>query len=418
MYLTVRNRLYVSRDDLRFLRILMHASKNLFNEALYHVRQHYFKTGQYLDYYANNDILSKESENYRVLNAQQAQGVIRKVDEAMKAFFGSVKNKIKGVRLPRYLAKDGFYPLIDRMVYMPKQEVYVIPRSNFIKRVSKMMSVDISDDIKKEVQIKDSLSISIPTPRHIVNQTIKEITIKPSFDGKYVHVHYVYETDEPILEESNPRETMSIDLGFNNLAMCAVTNNKHLLIDGKRLKSMNQYFHKRYAYLSSVRPNQEILTQQMEKLIIKRNHQMTYYINKAAKLIIDHGVRNDVGEIIIGYNEGFKDINLSHQYNQMAKSIPLARLRDRLVFLAIQKGMKARVVNEAYTSVSSYIDQDPISKSAFSGQRIKRGLYRSKAGYLINADLNGALNILRKSKPEIERLGIRGWNTPRRTLVI
>src|SRR5665648_211085 len=124
MYLTVRNRLYVSRDDLRFLRLLMHASKNLFNEALYNVRQHYFNTGVYLDYYANNDILSKESENYRVLNSQQAQGVIRKVDEAMKAFFGSVKNKIKGVRLPRYLAKDGFYPLVDRMVYMPKQEVY------------------------------------------------------------------------------------------------------------------------------------------------------------------------------------------------------------------------------------------------------------------------------------------------------
>ncbi|MCF7929889.1 MAG: transposase [Acholeplasmataceae bacterium] len=418
MYLTVKHRLYINREDLRFFRLLMHAAKNLFNEALYNVRQHYFKTGQYLDYYANNDILSKESENYRVLNSHQAQMVIRKVDEAMKAFFGSIKSKAKGVRLPRYLAKDGFYPLIDRMVYMPNQEVYVIPRSNFIKRVSKMMTVDLDHEIKKEVQLKDSLSISIQTPRHILNQTIKEITIKPSFDGKYVSVSYVYETDEPILEESNHKETMSIDLGFNNLAMCAVTNSKHLLIDGKRLKSMNQYFHKRYAYLSSIRPNQKVLTHQMEKLIIKRNHQMTYYINKAARLIIDHAVENDVGEIIIGYNEGFKDINLSHQYNQMAKSIPLARLRDRLIDLAKTKGIKTKVVNESYTSVSSYIDQDPISKSNFSGQRIKRGLYRSKEGYLINADLNGALNILRKSKPEIERLGIRGWNTPRRTMVI
>ncbi|MBU1141922.1 MAG: transposase [Firmicutes bacterium] len=396
----------------------MHAAKNLYNEALYSVRQHYFNTGLYLDYNANQSILSKTSENYRVLNSQQAQGVIRKVGEAMKAFFGLINKKVSNVRLPRYLAKDAFYPLVDRMVYLPNQETYVIPRSHFIKQVSKMMHVDLKDDIKKETQIKDNLSISIQTPRHILNKTIKEITIKPSFDGKYVNVHYVYEADDLKVSKTSKKETMSIDLGFNNLAMCAITNHHHLLIDGKRLKSMNQYFHKRYAYLSSERPNQNILTKQMEKLIIKRNHQMTYYINKAAKLVIDHATDYDVRQMIIGYNDGFKDINLSHQYNQMTKSIPLARFRDRLIDLAKQKGISVQVVNEAYTSVSSYIDQDPLSKAEFSGKRIKRGLYRSKEGYLINADLNGALNILRKSKPEIERLGIRGWNTPRRTFVI
>ena len=126
-YKAIKSKLYLHKNQRTFLLMLMHAAKNLYNEALYNVRQHYFETKCYLDYYENNKILSKTSDNYRLRGTQQAQSVIRKVDEAMKAFFGSIKSKTKqNVRPPRYLEKEGYYSLIDRMVYKPNKDYYVL----------------------------------------------------------------------------------------------------------------------------------------------------------------------------------------------------------------------------------------------------------------------------------------------------
>ena len=233
-------------------------------------------------------------------------------------------------------------------------------------------------------------------------------------------IHTYLDNSELEQSNNNKTETMAIDLGFNNLAYCALTNNNHLLIDGKKLKSMNQWYHKRMGTLSSKRPNQKVMTKQMINLMIKRNNQMIYATNKAARLIINHAINNHVGNIIIGYNEGFKDVYLKDQYNQMARSIPLARLRDRIFYLGKSLDIEVMIINEAYTSKASYIDNDEIpcldyKKHTFSGRRVKRGLYKSKEGVRINADLNAALNILRKGNPDAERIGNRGWNTPKRT---
>jgi len=377
-YKALKTRLCLNKDEHDFLLYLMRASKNLYNEALYNVRQHFFNTRQYLTYNENYHVL-KDSENYRILNTSLGQAVIQKVDEAMKAFFGSIKVKSsQKVRLPGYLKKDAYYSLIDRAVYKPSNKYYQLPRGNFIKKVSKLFKVK-----KKLFNIIDSLDIFIPlnirikTPKCIINKQIKEITIKPQFDGQYIEVIHTY-LDEDVLEVVNEKiNTMGIDLGFNNLAFCALTNNNHLLLDGNKLKSMNQWYHKRMSELSSKRPNQKVLTKQMIRLMIKRN-------------------------------------------NQMAKSIPLARLRDKISYLAKEQNIEVSIVNESYTSKASYIDNDEIpeldyNKHQFSGKRVKRGLYRSKEGILINADLNAALNILRKGKPDAERIGNRGWNTPKRT---
>jgi len=377
-YKALKTRLYLNKDEHDFLLYLMRASKNLYNEALYNVRQHFFNTRQYLTYNENYHVL-KDSENYRILNTSLGQAVIQKADEAMKAFFGSIKVKSsQKVRLPGYLKKDAYYSLIDRAVYKPSNKYYQLPRGNFIKKVSKLFKVK-----KKLFNIIDSLDIFIPlnirikTPKCIINKQIKEITIKPQFDGQYIEVIHTY-LDEDVLELVNEKiNTMGIDLGFNNLAFCALTNNNHLLLDGNKLKSMNQWYHKRMSELSSKRPNQKVLTKQMIRLMIKRN-------------------------------------------NQMAKSIPLARLRDKISYLAKEQNIEVSIVNESYTSKASYIDNDEIpeldyNKHQFSGKRVKRGLYRSKEGILINADLNAALNILRKGKPDAERIGNRGWNTPKRT---
>ena len=419
-YKAIKTKLYLKKDEQRFLQILMRASKSLYNEALYNVRQYFFETGKFLTYEENDKHLSKDSEHYRILSTSQGQSVIRKVDEAMKAFFGSLKSNVKQkVKLPRYLDKLGYYPLVDRMVYKPKSGYYVMPRGNFIKKVSKYI-IETTQKVSKYTldlnEIKE-LHIKIETPTCISNKQIKEITIKPKYDGKYMEVIHVYIDDEVKAYSNQKTETMAIDFGYNNLATCAVTNHQHLLLDGLRLKSMNQRYYKKISRLASVRPNQKVLTKRMIRLIEKRNNQMTYGINKAAKVILNHALENHVGEIIIGYNDSFKDSKISKQMNQWFRSIPIARLRDRILYVAKQYDIKTSIVNESYTSISSYIDQDELKKSNFSGKRIKRGLYRSKDGIIINADLNAALNILKKSKPDAKRIGSKGWNTPKRTFI-
>ena len=416
-YKALKTRLYLNPNHHQFLLSLMRASRSLYNQALYNVRQHFIKTNGYLSYNENYQLL-KDSEHYRYLSTTQGQMVIRKVDEAMKAFFGSLKSKVKQtIRLPRYLKKDTHYPIYDRMVYKPNSEIYTLPRSNFLKKVSKALELD-SKQIHKhtyELNKVEPLSLDIPTPTCIQNKPIKEITIKSYYDGQYIEVIYVYIDETLKIETKDYTETMGIDFGYNNLAFCSVTNNEHLLLDGKRLKSMNQFYHKRIAKLASIRPNQNVLTKQMIKLMDKRNHQMDYGIYKAAKLVVEFAVKQQVKEIIIGYNDTFKDERLSDTYNQWTKSIPIARLRDRIIYLAEQIGIETKVINEAYTSKASYLDQDEFVKGDFSGVRIKRGLYKSQKGTLINADQNASLNMIRKGNPNALWIGNKGVNTPKRT---
>ena len=351
-YKTLKTKLKLTSNETKYLILLTRHSKNLYNQALYNVRQHFFNTNEYLSYNDNYQLL-KESINYKVLNSNTAQAVIRKVDEAMKAFFGSIKKKVKCVRLPRYLKKDGLYPLIDRMVYKPKSNEYILPRSNLVKKVSNELSSltkDINPKLINDLDIIDKLYLKIKTPQFLKNKEIKEITIKPSFDGKYFYVHYVYLTnnDKKVLPKVLKENLMGIDFGYNNLAFCATSNN-HLLIDGKYLKSLHQNYHRKMAHLSSKRLDQNKLTKRMVNLINKRNNQMTYFINKAARLIIDFSLENKVSKIIIGYNDGFKDINLSNKFNQMSRSIPIARLRDRIIYLASLNYIDYEIVNESYT---------------------------------------------------------------------
>ena len=420
MYKAIKTKLYLTKNEKKFLLHQMHIAKNLYNEALYNVRQYYFYTGHYLAYKDNQFKCSRESDNYRLLNSSLAQSIIRKVDEAMKAFFGSLRSKkTKRVRLPRYLEKNGYYSLIDCMVYKPNKAYYVYPRANFIKSVSKFFEKASKYLRKKNIIGLDEvtkLGIRIETPICIQNKRIKQITIKPKFDGKYIEVIYTYLEDDVIKTANKKTERMGIDFGYNNLAYCAVTNGQHLHIDGLRLKSMNQRYHKKISKLASTRPNQNVLTKRMIKTIEKRNNQMTYGLNKAAKLIIEHCINNHVGKIVMGYNEGFKDIKTNKHNHQWFHSIPIAKLRDRINDLATIYEIETEVVNEAYTSKASYIDNDDFEKeTSFSGKRTKRGLYVSKEGIAINADLNAALNILRKCNPESFKIGSIGLNTPKRT---
>jgi IS605 OrfB family transposase len=158
----------------------------------------------------------------------------------------------------------------------------------------------------------------------------------------------------------------------------------------------------------------------MMNLETKRMNRVTYGIHKTARIIINHALKNNVGKILIGWNKGFNEITTNDKNNQWFKKIPLSRLMNRIQYLCDQNHIKCITINEAYTSKASYFDDDIIpnissNKHIFSGVRSKRGLYITKEGKKINADINAALNILKRGNPDAKKLRFSGVNTPKRT---
>ena len=217
-----------------------------------------------------------------------------------------------------------------------------------------------------------------------------------------------------------------------NLCTCVTNTGASFIIDGRKLKSINQYYNKINAKLQSIKDKQRIMrktTLRQKKLAMKRNNRVNDYMNKTARKIINYCLNNDIGNIVLGYNNDFqRNSNVGSINNQNFVNIPYSKLRDKLEYLSKLYGIEFKLQEESYTSIASFFDRDEIpiynkdnsQEYIFSGKRIKRGLYKTKKGYLLNADCNGALNILRKSKVvSLEALYHRGeLNTPKRIRVV
>lgn len=200
-----------------------------------------------------------------------------------------------------------------------------------------------------------------------------------------------------------------MDLGINNLVTAVSNTGKSFIIDGKKLKSINQWFNKENARLQSIKDKQHIgkrTTNRQKAIARDRNNKVNDYMNKAARKIIDYCVANDIGTLVVGYNETFqRSSNIGKQNNQNFVNIPYGRLRDKFEYLCELNGINFVKQEESYTSKSSFWDKDDIpvynadnpKEYQFSGNRIHRGQYKTASGKTFNADVNGALNILRKS---------------------
>ena len=394
MYLTVKQVLkHLTKEEYLSLKELSHIAKNLSNEAIYNVRQYYFNEGEYLNYEKNYALL-KDSDNYKMLNSNMAQQILKEVDGSFKAFFGLLKLAKKGkynfkdIRLPHYLKKDGFTTLVIGFVRI-KDNVLTVPYSNVYK--------------------KKHNTISIEMPPILKDKKIKEIRIIPKSNARFFEVQYTYEVKE-IQSNLNQNKALAIDLGINNLCTCVTNTGESFIIDGRRLKSINQWFNKRNAYLQSIKDKQNIkvkYTKRQHSNLRDRNNKVNDYMNKVAHKIINYCLDNDIGNIVVGYNETFqKDANLGKRNNQAFLNIPYGKLREKLEYLCKLYDINFVKQEESYTSKASFFDQDiiPIYNDdnpkdyVFSGKRIKRGLYQTGTNKLINADINGALNILNKSK--------------------
>ena len=392
MYLTIRQQAKLSKYEYDILLELCRYAKNLYNEALYNVRQCFFKESRYLNYYENYALL-RNSDNYKMLNSNMAQQILKEVDGSFQAFFGLLKLAKKGrysyrdIKLPQYLRKEGYFTLVIGFVRLNGNKL-LIPMSNSFRKTHK--------------------KIEIVLPPILLDKKVKEIRIIPKSDGRFFELQYTYEAGFHIKETLDLNKALSIDVGINNLAACVTSEGRSFILDGKRLKSINQWYNKNNSRLQSIKDKQHISvkTKQQSSIERKRNNRINDYISKCARHIINYCLDNNIGNIVIGYNPTLqKDSNIGRINNQNFVTIPFGKLKDKLEYLSEYYGIHLIKQEESYTSKASFFDKDDMpsynddhtKNYVFSGTRIKRGLYQTSKGMYLNADVNGALNILKKS---------------------
>jgi IS605 OrfB family transposase len=317
------------------------------------------------------------------------------VDRSFKSFFNLLKKCKTGdyryhdVNIPHYRKKGGMFNLImSTNAFTVKNGFLYVPMSRAFRALHSGV---------KEIKVK--------FPERLSDKIVKEVRILPCNHGKFFKIQYVYEVT-PKEISLNKENCLSIDFRVDNLATCVSTNGTPFIIDGRKLKSINHYWNKEMARLRSISMKQGLkTTDKIQRITTKRNNRVNDTIKKAARCIINYCIQNDVGTLIVGYTLDFKrNTNIGKQNNQNFVQIPLGNLRQQLEFLCWKYNIDYIEQEESYTSKSSFLDNDVLPEykaeqpyqGEFSGKRIKRGLYQSGDGTILNADVNGAANILRK----------------------
>lgn len=383
----------LASKDFNSLKEMCSIAKNLYNVTLYSIRQYYFQEQKFLRYEENYHHV-KENENYKLLNTGVSQQVMKVVDRNFRGFFNAIKQYrikpskfISKPKLPKYLNKDTYFCLIF----------------NYISVKNGYFNIPMTVDFKKQHG-----NIKIKFPSNIDPKDIVEIRITPKFNAKYFQIEFIYKAiDVPKVMKSD--KTLAIDLGINNFVSAISSTGDTFLISGKKIKSINQFYNKERARLQSIKDLQGY-THETKNLYLKtqkRYRQINDYLNKSTKAIIDFCLFKNISNIVIGYNNFWKqDVNMGKKNNQKFVQIPHATLRNKLEQKCNEYGINFIEQEESYTSKASFIDNDEIpifrpnnnTSYSFSGKRIKRGLYKTKESLLVNSDINGASNILRKSK--------------------
>src|SRR5579875_3235749 len=386
----------IGRDDPRYSVIDEAAfkSKNLYNAANYEYRQAFFHEDKYLTY---NQVQKRmqSHEAYKALPAKVSQQILMVLDNNWKSFREGLaaynEDPSKFMERPR----------------PPKYKHKTEGRNILIYTIQALQGGQSKKGIQGRIR-PSGLPITIKTQQQAINQ----VRIVPR-NGYYV-VEVIY-SKKPVQAHVDPSFCVAIDLGVTNLA--AITSNRvgfvPRLVNGRKLKSINQWYNKRMKELKLCLPKEERdrVTKQMEQITTHRNRQVNHYLHAASKTVIDFLVKQGVGTIIVGKNPFWKqEAGMGRKNNQNFVQIPHARFIDMLTYKAELVGIQVEVQEESYTSKASFLDLDPIptykpndeTEYSFSGKRFGRRnrLYRTKDGKIICADVNGSYNILRKSKPD------------------
>ena len=375
--------LYKECDKLCF------ASKNIYNQALYLIRQEYETTKTYN---VLNDSYSymKDKDCFKQLPQKVAQATLRSVHSVCQSFFGllhSTKAQNNNVKFPHYLHKtNGRY-------------VATFNNQTISKKVfKKVHKIKLSQcNIEFYTKIDDFSSINC-------------VRIVPQLEQYTIEVVYTIADIKPL--KSN-RTYASIDLGVSNLATITYSDGKQpKIINGKPLKSINQYYNKRLAYYKSKLEtvNKKKTSHRIKRFTNKRNNKVNTYLHKASKYIVSDIQSKGITTLVIGKNTEWKtECSIGKVNNQNFIQIPHSRFIDMLSYKCEKVGIKVRLQEESYTSKCSFLDGEEICKhETYMGRRVKRGLFKSANGKYINADVNGSYNIMRKAIPNAFANGIEG----------
>ena len=394
----------IDRNDPRYSVIDEAAfkSKNLYNAANYEIRQSFIHEGRYLNY---NEIQGRmqSHEAYKALPAKVSQQVLVLLDKNWTSFFEA-----------RATYEEDPSTFTGRPK-LPKYKHKTEGRNILVYTVQALSKPSIRDGLIRP----SGLPITIETEHTVVDQ----VRIVPR--NSYYVVEVVY-TKEPVQANVDPSFCVAIDLGVTNLAAIASNHEGFAprLVNGRPVKAWNQWYNKRMKELKKQLPKEdrERVTKQMERITNTRNRQINHYLHTASKRIVDFLVKEGAGTVIIGKNPLWKqETGMGKRNNQNFVSIPHARFIDMLTYKAALVGIQVEVREESYTSQASFLDLDSIptytpnaeEKHVFSGKRIGRRnrLYRTKDGRTISADVNGAYNILRKSRPDAfsKAKGVAGY---------
>ena len=365
----------IKKDDERYkiLDEVCFKSKNLYNAALYEIRQHFFNTKQFLNWFSVDKMFKeKKQEDYYALPCKVSQQTLKLLNQNFKSFFSLLKKKDhnKKKSIPKYLDKlKGRFVAVYTNQAISKKEL-----RNGIIQLSRT-------DFKIKTKVDGN--------------SINQARIVPK--NSYYKVEVIYEVEE-IEELEDNEKYAAIDLGVNNLATVSFNDSKPFIINGKPLKSINQFYNKRKAELQSKLKGNRKTSNRIESITRKRNNKVKNYLHKASRYIVNHLVSTNVNTLIIGKNDNWKqEANISKKNNQNFVLIPHSQFINMLSYKCKLVGIAVIMTEESYTSKCSFIDNEEMKHNeVYKGKRVKRGLFRTNKGKFINADLNGSLNIMRK----------------------
>lgn len=375
---------------------LCYKSKNIYNDANYIIRQELFNSRRWIRYNELNRLMKKR-DSYKQLPSRTSQQILRNVDIVWKLYFtnmevwGKTPEKFNSKpKIPNYKSSNGRYMIIFEYV---NRRPFLKGLIGFPKNITNLM---VKTNVKNNVN---------------------QVRIIPL--GKCYRLEVIYEKEKVEKKPFNYR-IASIDLGLDNFV--TMTNNiglRPVVINGKIIKSMNQCFNKIFAEKRSILKlcNDKDWSNELSRLIAKHSCKVSDFTHKTSRMVVNYCLLNNINTLVIGYNKRSKKcINIGKINNQNYYYIPYSVLINQLRYKCEDVGIDFIVTEESYTSKASFIDNDELPKEyikglkpIFSGKRIKRGLYCSKDGTLINADVNGSYNIGRKVFPnEFIFKGIEG----------
>ncbi|WP_347563293.1 transposase [Lactonifactor sp. BIOML-A4] len=371
-------------------------SKNLYNEANYTIRQKFISDREYISYYDMNKEF-KTHENYKLAFSQPANCTLRLLDKNWKSYFAAIKDwkknpsKYLGMpKLPKYLDKDGRFP-------------WMIPNNQLIY-----------DYDKSTIYIRNRLVNDYDWKCRCLGRPI-QVRFIPKGSCYVMEIIYEIEISEQNRESNN---IAAIDLGVDNLV--TMTNNiglNPIIINGKGIKSINQFYNKQLAKeksLLKIRHGKD-WSKKLDSITFKRFQRIKNYMHNASHYIVKWCMDNNIDTLVIGKNKEWKqESGMSKGSNQKFISIHYQMLLQQLKYKCENVGINYTETEESYTSGTSFLDgEEPVKQNYDKNRRIERGLFKSNNGLLINSDVNGSLQIMKKVFPNaVDRYGIEGVLTP------